>query len=389
MSEKQWVIVGLDPGTTIGYAILDLEGKLLKVDSSKEFNLSKVIEKVIEFGKVIAVGTDKQRVPSLVSDFAAKTGAKIISPDEDLSVKIKNDLTQELDFKGDHQQDAIASAILAYKNMIPTINKIIDILKKNKKEHLKNKVIGLVIKNEGISIRSAIEIIEKPTETNKIIKKVIEEKELKDSDFFKLNEKIKFLEDENRLLKLQTEKLKQDINRNSKPAIREVTIIKDDKLKGLIKQKDSQLTFLYDNLGKKNNAIKLLNEEIKRITGFILKINQNVLVKKIDNLGSAEFEKKKTELSIQKDDILLVNNPNIISENVYQAIKNKINIIIFREAPSKKIREEFNFVYIDSKKLRIEEDKNFAVISKDDFEKAIQTNDILKRVIREYQSGQT
>ena len=228
MSEKQWVIVGLDPGTTIGYAILDLDGKLLEVNSSKEFNLSLVIEKVIEYGRVIAVCTDKQRVPSLVEDFAIKTGARVVSPNEDMAVELKQELTKGFEFKNSHQEDSIASALLAYKKIIPTIRKIEEFLEKNKKKHLKNRVIELVIKNEGFSMRSALDILEKPSGTNKIIKHVIEQKRLKESDFFKINEFLKAFEEENTLLKIQNSKLKNEINNLKKRTnIKEVKVVQD------------------------------------------------------------------------------------------------------------------------------------------------------------------
>lgn len=36
---SELLIVGIDPGTTVGYAILDIEGNLLILNSSKHLNL--------------------------------------------------------------------------------------------------------------------------------------------------------------------------------------------------------------------------------------------------------------------------------------------------------------------------------------------------------------
>lgn len=390
MLEKQMVIVGLDPGTTVGYAILSLEGKLLRIESSKEFTLSKIIDKIIEFGRILAVGTDKKRTPGFIEEFAVKTGAKIISPDEDLQIKEKVELTKGFNFSGDHQQDALASAVLAYKRINPIISKISSFLEKNKKENLKNRITEIIIKNEGLNIKSAVELIEKPSETSKIIKKAVENKELKKEDFFKLDEKAVVLEQENKLLRSQNDNLKNEIknikrlleNRNPKAK-------QDIKISEIIKQKDLRLNFLDYTSRKKDSEINLLKEEIFRLSRFLSELNKNIMLKKLKNLGSSEFENKKAQLNIKEGDILLVENPNIISQDVYEKIKDKISIIVYKEKPSNKIKENCNFIFLDSKNLSIEENQYFAVTDKDNFQKNIEKTDILKRVIKEYKSNQT
>jgi len=78
MEEKKLLIVGIDPGITAGCAILDINGKLIRLFSSKDFNLNSLISESIGFGRVILVGTDKLKVPGLVHAFAAKVGADIL-----------------------------------------------------------------------------------------------------------------------------------------------------------------------------------------------------------------------------------------------------------------------------------------------------------------------
>jgi len=390
MFEKQLIIVGIDPGTTLGYAILDLNGKLIKIDSAKELDLGSLISKVIYHGKVLAVGTDKQRTPSFVNDFAVKTGGIIISPKEDIKVDEKEKLTREYDFKGDHQKDALASAIFAYKRLKNLFNKIDEFVKTNKKENLKNKIVEIVIKNYGISIKSALDILEKPAE-NQIIKKIIETKQLREEDFFELNERLRFIEDENRLLKSQNSKMKNELKniQNIRDKISaKPNVISDNKLRGLAKEREIRLNFLSNDLRIKDAELKKINDENKKLLRFLGSTNDNILLKKIDNLGSIEFENKKKTLNIKDDDVLLVKNPNIISQNVYDSIKEKINIIVYIEKPSKKVMEAFNFIFIDAKNLNIEEDSYFALVNKKEFEKNIEKDDILKKILREYRSSQ-
>ncbi len=116
--EKPLLIVGIDPGTTVGYAMLDVEGRLLVTDSAKEISIGDLISKVIEKGKPILVGCDKKKTPQFVDKFKTKVGAKVVSPKEDMKYKEKRNMTKLFPFKNKHQMDAIASALYAWKSEI-------------------------------------------------------------------------------------------------------------------------------------------------------------------------------------------------------------------------------------------------------------------------------
>ncbi|MBI5389158.1 DUF460 domain-containing protein [Candidatus Woesearchaeota archaeon] len=47
MHEKTLLIVGIDPGTTTAYAVLDLEGNVLKTHAQKDIDLGDVIKAII------------------------------------------------------------------------------------------------------------------------------------------------------------------------------------------------------------------------------------------------------------------------------------------------------------------------------------------------------
>ena len=67
------IIIGIDPGTTLGYAILDLEKKLLKLASSKQLNLSLLISKTINQGKPVIACSDVTPAPKFVEKFVLKS----------------------------------------------------------------------------------------------------------------------------------------------------------------------------------------------------------------------------------------------------------------------------------------------------------------------------
>jgi len=111
------LVVGVDPGTTTGYAILDIQGNLKKLKSSKRLNLSSLIFEIIREGKVLIVGTDVKYVPSFIKSFANKLGAKLISPEENLRIIEKKRLIGDLKVKNLHERDALAAALFAHKKL--------------------------------------------------------------------------------------------------------------------------------------------------------------------------------------------------------------------------------------------------------------------------------
>jgi len=76
--ENNLLIVGIDPGTTTAFSILNVDGNLLKTASYKNLGLSALISMVMPLGDIILVGTDKKNCPKFIENFAVKIGARIV-----------------------------------------------------------------------------------------------------------------------------------------------------------------------------------------------------------------------------------------------------------------------------------------------------------------------
>ncbi|MEK6934709.1 MAG: DUF460 domain-containing protein, partial [Nanoarchaeota archaeon] len=152
------IIVGLDPGSIVGYAFLDLYGNLIDVGSLRG-KLDDIVRKVSENGKAIIVGTDVNRVPKFIGKFSAKMNSKIISPNNDLLHIQKKRVTKEylkfknIKLKNKHEMDALASAIFAFKAYKKLFNKIDNEIKN---EEISNKVKELVLVRQ-IPIKNALD----------------------------------------------------------------------------------------------------------------------------------------------------------------------------------------------------------------------------------------
>jgi len=385
--EQAPLIIGIDPGTTLGYAVINTDGELISIESSKDLSLSLLISKIINLGKIIAVGTDKKNIPSFIREFSAKIGARVIAPKEDIRVAEKQKLTENFNTKDYHQMDALASALFVHKELKPLLKRIQDYAEKNKKESIKNRIAELVIAKE-LNIKDAFELIEKPEKKeSQVIKKVIEEKKLDEKDFLRLYSRLNSYEKENYLLKKQRDHLINEIKSIKDKynyLLENINKLKTDKKsQELINFKEKRIHSFGREIKNKEYEIAQLHNEIRRLYFFISDLNNNYVVKKLDNLGYAEFEKKGMLLNIQNNDILMVNDPNVINERIIEQIKDKVHIIIHKTDISKKTKE-LPFLFINSKRLRVIEDKYFALVNKKDLNREKSQINLLDKVVKDY-----
>ncbi|HLC61009.1 MAG TPA: DUF460 domain-containing protein [Candidatus Nanoarchaeia archaeon] len=300
MEDRKLLIVGIDPGITTAYAALDIEGKLIKTNSSKNFDLNQLISEIIKIGKVILVGTDKSRTPNLVYMFATKLGAKIISPNEDLKVDEKRKMILGFSFEDGHQADAIASALFAFKSAKPLFNKIDSFAHDSKKLEIKDRIKELVI-TKKISLKSAVKMIEYKHEEDKIIEKIIVEKKLNEDDFLRFYNKLKNYEAEMRLIKMHNNNLKNRIKNLEKNKNNEIKTGKNDKLHDF---RERRIISLENSVKSKYREIENINLIIRKLNDKISNISNFYVMKKLDTLGLHEFNYKNKVLNIKKNDLL-------------------------------------------------------------------------------------
>ncbi len=391
MDNSKLLIVGIDPGTTTAYAVLDLNGNIISIKSAKNLGINALLSEVTQLGKIGIIGTDKAKIPSLVENFSAKTGARIIYPKEDLKVNEKKNIIMDFKTENEHQDDALASSLFAFKRVKPVLERIDAYVKENKKENIKDDIIDLVLTKE-VSIREATDIIKNhDREGVRIIKSVIEEKTLRQSDFMRLYRIAKRYEKEFMLLKRQNDNLKSQLKGLERkysyfdPKVIETKA--DKRFQRNILFKEKNIDFLENEIGRKNDEIRRLYGSIRRFNEVLSKINDVFVLKKLDNLGSAEFSRKRQFLNIAKNDILLVGNPNIISDEVVNFLKGNVNVIITKVPASSKIRQKCGITFINLEGTGIEEAELFAFAPRKEIENILRSKDVLKLVIEDYKKS--
>jgi len=112
-TKPRYLIVGIDPGTTVGIAALDLNGELIKMHSSRQMNMGNVIEFLYEIGKPIIIATDVSPIPFSVEKIRRSFQAVPYIPRQDISVETKYELAGKFSYANDHERDALSAAIEA------------------------------------------------------------------------------------------------------------------------------------------------------------------------------------------------------------------------------------------------------------------------------------
>lgn len=144
------LIVGVDPGTTIGIAMLDFDGNILTLRSTKIFSRSRIIRMISQCGTAIIVATDVIPVPDFVQKLANALKARLYTPSKLLSVAEKQEIVQQyvkekkVKVANSHQRDALASAIKAYSRFRNMFEKI--------KAHLKETGVDLSYDQVGVQV---------------------------------------------------------------------------------------------------------------------------------------------------------------------------------------------------------------------------------------------
>lgn len=113
--KPRYLIAGIDPGTTIGIAAIDLDGNLMHLISSRQMTMSDVIEELYRIGKPLIVASDVHQMPFSVEKIRRAFNAVAYTPRHDRSIEEKWELTKAYGTSNDHERDALSAALDAYR----------------------------------------------------------------------------------------------------------------------------------------------------------------------------------------------------------------------------------------------------------------------------------
>ncbi|RLF61434.1 MAG: hypothetical protein DRN25_00295 [Thermoplasmata archaeon] len=373
--EKEMVIVGIDPGTTTGVAVLDIKGRLLEITSGKNFSLDKVISLLMKYKKVLIVASDVSPAPKFVEKVSSSLNALLCTPFQSLSIDEKNSLVSRYfskdSYSNAHERDALAAAIKAYRKYKMKIPELERKFKINEK-----KIVNNVNKY-------------KPEKNQK-------NKEKKERNN-KQKELIRSLKEEIELLKKEREELKRTIlekDRIIKELERKIEELKDEVYLKIRKEREIEIkNKKIRQLSEKLIKEKLLREKIQRKLNELRRqrliefSDSFFIVKILSKLSKEEIQKLKKEFK-EGDVVYIVDSHGGGKSVAEELLRLRPKAIIAElEKMSHLAREVLNqAIVISPHAVEIRMIGGFGIVEKDILENLIENEKKkrLEKVISEY-----
>jgi len=187
--KRTYTIVGVDPGTTTAFAVLDLKGRVIRTGSSRSWGFSELVGLLIESGHPLIIATDRNPAPGTVERIKRAFNAILHTPASSLSVEQKQRDTKLFDYSNEHERDALAAAIDASRSLR---NKLESVQKRAPADVELDEIQMLVLR--GHTVDSAINLLKKPlTATENHVQRLVPapEKDLLGPDILYLKAIIK------------------------------------------------------------------------------------------------------------------------------------------------------------------------------------------------------
>lgn len=278
------IILGVDPGTTTGIAVIDLmKGNLLYLNSKRECGISTIIRTASKFGKICCVAADVIPIPAAVEKIAKITGAKLIAPTVLVSAAAKReylydyrDKTVNYSHLNSHERDALFGAIKAFNSLKEQLTKINQTVRGSHPELVPKlpEIQRLVI--SGNSISNAIEMIQGKV---RVQKSLVPEEE---PDQLTLS-----LKHENEILQTKIEAIYEEMDKLDQ----EAAFWRKQAREKTVRIKEWKDKYEQERLKRSNQMQKRISEAVEREVGRIQEENQEI--RRILRQNQQEMEKLK------------------------------------------------------------------------------------------------
>lgn len=329
-----YLIVGFDPGTSVGIGIINLKGEIIDMFSGKNIGINEVVAHIMKFGTAVLVASDVDHIPYSLYKVATSLDAKIFIPERSLSVSEKVFLTRNVKYHDAHQRDSLSAALYAYKRYK-------NLFKKIRNMGYGDDVLALVIK--GKSIAEAIA----ETSAEPIKTKFLQDQDVSEASFEISREKFNDIKEHLRILEKANKILKEEIKARDK---------KIEDLKHTIKSLEREIKFGSEKVLRDEERFEKRAMEIslKGITNQIK--NAERVIKDLENFyervgkGEVVLVGRYPEIFngltyIDKD---IVVNPTDLNKIEIAWTEKKINC---KTTSPKTLKKISNIYYVEKKDL--------------------------------------
>ncbi len=350
IQRRKFTIVGLDPGTTVGIAILSLDGDLLYLKSFRGISPDEVVKLIAEYGKPAVIASDVTPMPGSVEKIRRSFNAVPASPGIEVSAEEKIALGKTFGYSNDHERDALTAALLTYRSYKNIFSRI----EKKAPENADIELIKLHV-IRGDSIEAAIEKVRAASEAREKAPGVrAQEKpdEKVDESLLKLKEVVQRQGEQIQNLQEYVEELKQALVAKD----RKISKL-ESRLKGFKKEaysevrkskelqiRDSTIENLKKELSNKNKTVK----ELRRRSNKLRKIQKMEIrgegtpVKVIAAFTKESIAETKEKYGLKAGDVVFLENPSGGGAATAQIlVEAKVRAVIIPEDISHAAEETF------------------------------------------------
>ncbi|NJE02058.1 DUF460 domain-containing protein [Thermococcus sp. JdF3] len=379
--ERRSIIVGIDPGITVGIAAIDLNGRIVALHSQRNMPIGEVFRFISEVGHPVIVATDVSPAPGFVEKIARSFKANLFVPRESLRVQDKNELLRDLGItvEDDHQRDALAAAYKAYLRLKPKLEHVDARLREAGLTKKSDEVKALVI--QGYNLGEAMQRVtlrERPREEE-------EHEEGPSVDVRPYHRKIRELKGRIELLERENEELRgiiREQRRTIERLERRIADYDEEVRRKVLRERE---------LEAKVKRIEVLEKQLKEAKAVIERLSRDLVQVKRMNVveirGSAiplkvmevlswrELERIERDIGIRRGDVLFVVNPAGAGKAIAEELVGKgIRALITEKPvpePVAEVLREAHVPFFTSEELDVKRVDEFAVVERETLERAI------------------
>lgn len=388
------IIVGIDPGTTVGIAILNLRGQIMDVFSVREASKGEVVRILTDFGIPVAFCSDVHPTPYFVRKLAATFDAELISPNLQLSKTDKRSLTKdsEIKLRNNHEIDSLAAAVKGFRQLSSRFEKID---KKDLTTREKDLAKALLIR--GLSATDATQAVKNLRRTPQHESKIIEQENSPDQELInRVNNVLSILasaEETIAYLRGKVARLETDVEQERRQKERwhramtrlrdenTLSSLKDD----MVEQKSQELNAVRFDLKRARALENSLRDQIAALRETLwIGLQEGAYPIKVMKVFSHKGIEKLYEEQLSEGDMILIQDASGGGPQTARALADRKPRIIFLENTqfSPEAEEIFlsrNIPVTEAEGYNIRVLDNVAIINPIDFEQAIHDYEIYMR----------
>ena len=320
------LIVGIDPGVTVGLAVLSLDGKPVLVESRRGWSLSELLKRISEIGEPTIISSDVSPASEILENLSHKLNAVLFVPMISMGADEKRQIARDyadiygLKLKNAHEVDALAAAVKAYRHYEKKFHHVETRIKRMSIKVSIDMVKDLVVR--GYSTKRAVQYLQSAEKYKSppIVKRLIPREEKMKSLIEELQSRLADERRKSKCLRQANKKLRDRIKSlKAEISMLKETIRKIQSEQSVQVRREREYSLLMDELKKTRAKIKEYSaklEEYKRRFNDMQRLRnlesqgRLILLKPVESFTDKGLQKAFQLYGIRAGDSVLLLNPS-------------------------------------------------------------------------------